>query len=80
MTLGLFAQEGAKQVTVQGAKLACQVCGCDRFFLTKGQLNTAMASFFGVDWTNPTAACYVCDQCGFVHWFLGPKGSSRVEP
>jgi hypothetical protein len=49
------------------------VCACDLFFVRKAQLNTAMASFFGFDWTNPTADCLVCGRCGYVHWFLGSK-------
>lgn len=35
------------------------------------QLNTAMASFFNLDWANPTAECRICGQCGYVHWFRG---------
>ena len=70
--MGLFAKEEPKQVEVRtGARLACQVCGFDRFFRRRGQLNTAVASFFSLDWTNPEADCLVCGRCGYVHWFLG---------
>ena len=72
--MGLFGKEEPKHVSTRtGAQLACLVCGCDLFFPRKGQLNTAVASFFNLDWTNPTADCVVCGRCGFVHWFLGSK-------
>lgn len=25
---------------------------------------------FNFDWANATATCYVCDGCGYIHWFL----------
>ena len=27
-------------------------------------------SFFNLDWLNESADVYVCDRCGFLHWFL----------
>ena len=72
--MGLFSKEESRHVTVRtGEALTCRVCGCDRFFMRKGQLNTALASFLSLDWTNPTADCAVCGRCGYVHWFLGSK-------
>ncbi|NOT31823.1 MAG: hypothetical protein HOP15_15365 [Planctomycetes bacterium] len=60
----MFGKEEPKHVTIRsGAQLDCLVCGGDLFFARKGQLNTAVASFFNLDWTNPSA----------VHWFLGSK-------
>ena len=70
--MGLFSKEEPKHVAVRtGDRLACVVCGFDRFFERKGQLNTALASLFSLDWANPTAECIVCGRCGYVHWFLG---------
>ena len=39
----------------------------------EAQLNTAVATFFNFDWANKTAQCYVCDGCGYIHWFLPKK-------
>jgi hypothetical protein len=39
-------------------------------FKREAQLNTAAASFFNFDWTNPSGNCYVCAKCGYIHWFL----------
>jgi hypothetical protein len=58
------------EIEINGEKLTCQVCGQDSFTQRKGQLNTAVASFFGFDWANPTATCYICISCGYVHWFM----------
>ena len=72
--MGLFSKEEPKHVSIRtGERLTCKVCGFDLFFMRKGQLNTALASFFSLDWTNPTANCVVCGRCGYVHWFLGSK-------
>jgi len=57
-------------VEVQGRELKCVVCGHDAFWKREAQLNTATASFFNLDWTNPTGICYVCAKCGYIHWFL----------
>jgi hypothetical protein len=57
-------------VEVQGRILKCLVCGHDAFWKKEAQLNTAGTSFFNLEWTSPTGACYVCARCGYIHWFL----------
>jgi hypothetical protein len=69
--MGLFTSE-AKSYEIQGKMLRCQICQHDEFWRREGQLNTAAASFFNVDWANTSAMCLVCDRCGYIHWFL-PK-------
>lgn len=32
--------------------------------------SSAAAPTANFDWANPTAVCYVCDRCGYIHWFL----------
>jgi hypothetical protein len=68
--MGLFGREEPEQVEVAGLTLHCEICKSDRFWTREAQLNTAVATFFGFDWANATAICYVCDQCGYIHWFL----------
>ncbi|KAB3532104.1 hypothetical protein [Alkaliphilus serpentinus] len=60
----------AKSIEVLGNLLKCQVCGHDQFWHRETLMNTAGASFLGFDWANKAADNYVCDQCGYVHWFL----------
>lgn len=57
-------------VEVQGKVLQCVVCGHDEFDKREAQMNTAVATFFNMDWANKSAICWVCERCGFVHWFL----------
>lgn len=68
--MGLFGKQDPEQVQVAGLTLHCEICKGDRFWAREAQLNTAVASFFNFDWANATAVCYVCDRCGYIHWFL----------
>ncbi|MGE0145561.1 MAG: hypothetical protein AB7I19_15745 [Planctomycetota bacterium] len=66
------------RVRVRGDKyLTCGACAHDLFVERSWQLNTGLASFFGFDWANYSATCYVCVECGYVHWFathVTPRG------
>jgi hypothetical protein len=67
-------------VAVVGRPLHCYACGYAHFWQRSAQLNTALATFFNFDWTNPSATCCVCAQCGHIHWFLPqPDGDRTVE-
>ena len=65
-----FRNKESQAVTVAGLSLRCEICKHDRFWTREAQLNTAVATFFNFDWANKTATCYVCDGCGYIHWFL----------
>jgi len=69
------------EVTVKDVPLKCKHCGSGRFSHRRSQLNTAAMTFFNLDWLNASADIYVCEDCGFLHWFLGSLGASiRREP
>jgi hypothetical protein len=55
---------------IGGVRLSCKHCGGEAFTHRQGQLNTAAMSFLNLDWLNRSADIYVCDGCGFLHWFL----------
>ncbi len=44
----------AREITIAGRHLCCQVCEFTRFFRREAELSTG-ASFFGQDWANPKA-------------------------
>jgi hypothetical protein len=67
----------AREHIVAGHPLRCQVCDFTRFHRREAQLTTG-ASAFGQDWTSPKAECLVCEQCGFVHWFVRPRHVGAV--
>jgi hypothetical protein len=66
------SQPQVQNYRVAGKELSCQICSYDKFWQREAQLNTAAATFFGFDWANKSAVCYVCGNCGYIHWFL-PK-------
>ncbi len=70
--MGLFSKPEAEAVEVVGQGLKCLICGHDRFIKREAQLNTSNMTFFGLDWANASGECVVCENCGFIHWFL-PK-------
>jgi hypothetical protein len=49
-----------KSYEIQGVQLRCQICQHDEFWRREGQLNTAAATFFNLDWANKSAVCLVC--------------------
>lgn len=60
----------AQSIKVFDTVLKCQICGYDKFWHRETLMNTAGATFLGFDWANKAADNYVCDKCGYVHWFL----------
>jgi hypothetical protein len=68
----------AEEVRIlDGEPLKCCVCQHARFRSRDAMLNTKGATFFQVEWLNRTANCYVCERCGFVHWFLRDEARPR---
>lgn len=57
-------------VEVGGVALRCHHCEHDRFSRRMSLLNTAGLTLLDLDWANRSATCFVCERCGFVHWFL----------
>lgn len=67
--MGLFSSEPSNY-QVKDRDLICHNCRNDLFWSREAQLNTAVASFFSLDWANKTATCLVCSECAYIHWFL----------
>ena len=43
-------------------ELQCPVCRHTQFFAREYLLNTRLATFFNVDWTNRAASAYICER------------------
>jgi hypothetical protein len=69
-TMGWFDKKEAEKQIIKGIQLHCEICKHDRFWHRQAQLNTAVATFFKFDWANASADCFVCEKCGYIHWFL----------
>ncbi len=61
-----------KQYEVEGQKLKCVICWNETFHYRKAKLVTGAAAFFDLIEMNKRANCFVCSNCGYIHWFL-PK-------
>jgi len=68
--MSVFDKKEPETVSVLNNKLICPVCGNNLFWRREAQLNTAVASFFNLDWTNRSATCFVCSNCTHISWFL----------
>ncbi len=63
--------DGTVEVQVgEARRLACAVCGGQRFHERNSLLNTRAATFFRFDWANKQATNYICAECGFIFWFM----------
>lgn len=60
----------AKTVTIKGHQLVCPICEGKAFWERETLMNTAGATFLGFEWANKAAANYVCNDCGYVYWFI----------
>ncbi|HSU14166.1 hypothetical protein [Longimicrobium sp.] len=63
-------REEGTSLVVQGRQVPCPICAHDRFWTRKTLMDTRGASFFGIDWANPSAENYICLRCGHVLWFM----------
>lgn len=70
--MGLFSAPEPEPHIVNGKYLQCLICQNDRFFRREAQLNTAVATFFNFEWANPSGTCFICSECGYIHWFVQP--------
>ena len=60
----------SKEIVIRGNKLECHVCKHDKFIHRETLMNTPKMTFFKLDWANKKAENYICNNCGFVHWFM----------
>lgn len=63
--------EEAKEYFVKkGLKLECVICKNTTFWTRTTLMNTKGLTFLNLEWANKSATNYVCNECGYVHWFL----------
>ncbi len=60
----------ARERIIKGNKLECVICKNDKFWERETLMNTKGMTFLKLDWANKAAQNYICDNCGYVHWFL----------
>ena len=52
-------------------RVVCPHCQNEVFEKGEAQLNTAVATFFNLDWANRSAHTLTCVFCGNIQWFAG---------
>ena len=68
--MSLFGNdEPSATIEIAGRPLTCPICSGQQFWKKQAQLNTAMATFFNLDWANHTATCLICEGCSHILWF-----------
>jgi len=85
-------QEEIRQLAIRTAKLEtlnhsngktrkCNVCGGTEFTTRDVLMSTSGATFFGLDWMNPSATAYVCEQCGYIMLYtqVSPKQDEKRD-
>ncbi|MGL5255452.1 MAG: hypothetical protein ACRC76_00330 [Proteocatella sp.] len=65
-----MSEKKVSEREIKGNKLECPICKGKLFWDRTTLMNTAEASFFGFDWANKQAQNYICDNCGYVMWFM----------
>lgn len=66
-------------VLIKDKQLQCTHCGQDKFSKREGLLATSIVSFFRMSFWNYSAPCYICQNCGCVHWFVSPEEKADIH-
>lgn len=67
--MGIFNKKQVNKVTINNKPLKCVICEHDTFGQSKVHLNKASSTFFGLDWLDQSGICFICNNCGYIHWF-----------
>jgi len=67
------------KVSINTHPLSCQICKCNYFYKREALIPTTFVSLFRMPFFNQSGSAYVCQSCGFIHWFSRPK-ETFVEP
>lgn len=59
-----------KKIFVNGKQLECLICGGTHFTIGKSLLNTRGMAFLNLEWANSEAINYICEECGYILWFM----------
>jgi hypothetical protein len=71
--MNLLKKAEPQTIEVKGHVLKCPVCNNEFFWRRGAFLNTAIATFFKLDWISRNATCFVCSECTHISWFAGQQ-------
>jgi hypothetical protein len=55
---------------VNGKNISCPICDHEKFWKRKTLLNTSVLTLIGFDWANREAQNFICEECGYILWFM----------
>ena len=58
------------KITIKNKPLICFHCGENIFGKREGIVPTSWITFFRWTVFNRSARCFICKNCGFLHWFI----------
>jgi hypothetical protein len=65
-----FDEKDSEEVRIEGTPLRCLVCRHDQFWQRNVEITPIMAELFSLEEVRTTVACYICNRCGHIHWFM----------
>lgn len=60
----------AEQYYFEGNLVSCPICQHTHFWKRKTALSTKRMFFWEMAWLSQEAHNYVCENCGYILWFL----------
>jgi DNA-directed RNA polymerase subunit RPC12/RpoP len=60
---------GPGEYAIADKPIQCPHCGGRIFQAGEAQLNTALSTFFKLDWLDESATVLICTQCSQIQWF-----------
>ena len=64
-----YQQETRESILIGDRKIACPICGHDRFSKQETLMNTRAAAVLNMSWMNSGAETCTCQRCGYILWF-----------
>ena len=68
--MSLFSKDEPKRYEIDDKQLVCLFCSNDTFDTRREQLHSPTRTILNLEWTDRAATCFICDKCGYMHWFL----------
>lgn len=59
-----------KQYSFSGKTLECPICQHTEFWTRETLMNTTGMTLAGIEWANRKAMNYICNDCGYIFWFI----------
>jgi hypothetical protein len=59
---------GPFKYSLNGKDFSCSHCGNELFYKNKGQTNTRLSTFMGLDFLDEQMTILICSECGLLFW------------